>query len=63
MNHIELAKALQHKLFADRDTIDEALEYAYMVAKGSDNPAAVITAVHVVINTICKELLKEEVLS
>jgi len=62
MNHIELAKALQHKMFADRDTIDQALEYAYTIAKASENPAAVMTAVHVVINTICNELLKEEAL-
>ena len=62
MNHIELAKALQHKMFANRDSIDQALEYAYTIAKASENPAAVMTAVHVVINTICNELLKEEVL-
>ena len=59
MTHIELAKYLQHKMFSDRETIDEAFEYAYMVAKATDNPAAVMTAVHVVVNTICNELLKK----
>lgn len=37
--------------FADRDTMDEALEYAFAIAKASDNPMAVITAIMVVLNT------------
>jgi hypothetical protein len=28
------------------------MEYAYSIAKGTDNPAAVITAVMVVVNTL-----------
>ena len=63
MTHIELAKYLQHKLYSDRSTIDEAYEYAWSIAKGTDNPGAVMTAVHVVVNTICNELLKKEQLS
>ena len=38
-------------LFSERDTLKEALEYAYMVARATDEPNAVITAVHVVLNT------------
>lgn len=38
-------------LFSERPTMDEALEYAYMVARASDEPNAVITAIHVVLNT------------
>lgn len=38
-------------LFSERQTLDEALEYAYMVARASDEPNAVITAVHVCLNT------------
>lgn len=63
MTHIELAKHLHHKLYSERSTIDEAYEYAWLVAKGTDNPGAVMTAVQVVVNTICNELLKKEQLS
>lgn len=38
-------------MFSERQTMDEALEYAYMVARASDEPNAVITAIHVVLNT------------
>ena len=47
------------RLFGERDTIDEALEYALLIAKASDNPAAVMTAVHVVLNTAIR-LTKEQ---
>jgi hypothetical protein len=43
-------------MFADRETFDQAMEYAYMVAKGTDNPALVMTAVQVVVNTIAKDI-------
>ena len=54
MTNQELAKAVSNQLFATRDTYDEAMEYAYSVAKGTDNPAAVMTAVQVVVNTLAK---------
>jgi len=38
--------------FGTRKTMDEALNYAYQIARGSDNSAAVTTAVHVVLNTM-----------
>jgi hypothetical protein len=46
------ARSIRNNLFSDRKTFDEAMEYAYSIAKGTDNPAAVITAVMVVVNTL-----------
>ena len=46
------AKSVRNRLFADRKTFDQAMEYAYSIAKGTDNPAAVMTAVMVVVNTL-----------
>jgi hypothetical protein len=46
------ARSIRNRLFADRKTFDEAMEYAYSIAKGTDNPAAVMTAVMVVVNTL-----------
>lgn len=52
----EILHDIHTPLMADRDTIDEAFEYALMVAKASDNPMAVLTAVYVVTNSIAKQL-------
>ena len=40
-----------NNLFATHATLDAALSYAQDVANGSDNPAAVMTAVQAVLNT------------
>ena len=56
----ELARTISSPLMADRETIDDAFEYALMVAKASDNPMAVMTAVYVVTNTIAKQLKEIE---
>lgn len=40
-----------NNLFATHAHLDNALSYAQDVANGSDNPAAVMTAVHAVLNT------------
>lgn len=40
-----------NNLFATHATLDNALSYAQDVANGSDNPAAVMTAVQAVLNT------------
>jgi hypothetical protein len=53
---ITLAQGLYSPLFATRDSIKDAITYAYNIAKGSDNPAAVTTALHVVLNTIAQHL-------
>ena len=57
----ELAKSVRNNLFSDRTTFDEAMEYAYSIAKGTDNPAAVMTAVMVVVNTLAQEMEKTEI--
>ena len=46
------AVAIRNRMFADRKTFDEAMEYAYSIAKATDNPAAVMTAVMVIVNTL-----------
>ena len=55
------AKSIRNRLFADRASIDEALDYAYSIAKGTDNPAAVMTAVMVVVNTLANYIEQTEV--
>lgn len=52
----QLASGLYNPLFATRDSIRGAITYAYDIAKASDNPAAVTTALHVVLNTIAQHL-------
>jgi hypothetical protein len=51
-----LASGLYSPLFATRDSIKDAITYAYDIAKGSNNPAAITTALHVVLNTIAQHL-------
>ena len=46
------AKSIRNNLFSDRKTLNEAVEYAYSIAKGTDNPAAVMTAIMVIVNTL-----------
>lgn len=53
---ITLAQGLYSPLFATRNTIKDAITYAYNIAKASDNPAAITTALHVVLNTIAQHL-------
>jgi hypothetical protein len=60
MTNVELAKSISSNLFADRDTVKEAIDYAMDIAIASNNPPAVITAIMVVANTIAKEILKNE---
>ena len=45
-------KQYRHDMFAERKTMDEALNYAYSIANASDSSPAVVTAVHVVLNTM-----------
>jgi hypothetical protein len=58
----QLAKAIRVPLFADRETINEAWDYAtevLMSLRESDRMAA-MTAIMVLTNTISKEILKNE---
>lgn len=52
----EILNDIHTPMFANRETIEEAFEYALMVAKASDNPMAVMTAVYVVTNSIARQL-------
>ena len=54
MTKFELADSIRNDIFASRDTLDEAYAYASSIAQASDNPAAVLTAVQVVVNTLAK---------
>ena len=60
MNTREYAAQLRNSLFGERDDIVEAYKYVETIANASNNPAAVYTAVHVLMNTIAKELLALE---
>lgn len=50
-------KALHSSFFATPDTINDAYDQALQIANASENPAAVMTAVQVVINAIAQELM------
>jgi hypothetical protein len=52
----EIVQSIHSPIMADRETIEDAFEYAMMVAKASDNPMAIMTAVYVMTNTIAKQL-------
>lgn len=56
-----LALKLYVPIYAERTTIKEAYAYAREIAQASDNPAGVMTAIHVVLNTVAKEIEKLEV--
>ena len=60
MTKHELSVSIYLPMFAERDTVKEAYEYAMGIARSSDNPLAVITAIHVMMNTIAKEIEKAE---
>lgn len=52
----QLANSIYAPMFAERESVREAFAYAHEIAKASENPAAVMTAVYVVVNTIAKEI-------
>lgn len=62
MTNQELALSIQHKLFADRPTIKDATDYAFRVidSMGPNEKVAATTALMVVLNTVAKEILKNE---
>ena len=60
--NLELAKAISHKLFAERDSVKEAWDYAFDVLnslRDSDRVAAT-TALMVLMNTISKQIIQNE---
>lgn len=56
----EVVKSIRNRLFGDRATLNEAYQYALTIAHGTDNPAAVMTAVHVMLNTVANALEKKK---
>lgn len=53
----DLSRGIRNAMFAERESIPEAHEYAMQIAKACGrNEAGVITAVHVILNTIAKVL-------
>lgn len=54
----EMIKSIRNRIFGDRESLQEAYDYVYAIAEGSNNKAAVLTAVHVMMNTIANELEK-----
>ena len=60
--NLELAKAIRHGLFADRATVKVAFDYAFDVIDSmrGANKVAATTALYVVLNTLSKEIEKNE---
>lgn len=56
MTHSELATFIRSDMFADRPTIREAYEYALDIAKGSGCSPQMLTALHVMMNTIANQI-------
>ncbi len=56
----ELAESFMSGMFTTRETPKEAFDYAMDLARASENPAAVTTAVMVVVNTLMNEIIKNE---
>jgi hypothetical protein len=57
MTKEQLASQIRCNLFAHRDNLDEAFEYAHSMFQ---NEPAMLTAMYVVLNTVAKEILKLE---
>ena len=58
MTKDELVHKLRCNMFSDRMTIEEAYDYAWKVARASDDQLAVMTAVQVLANTVANEVEK-----
>ena len=60
--NLELAKAIRHGLFAERATVKDAFDYAFDVIDSmrGANKVAATTALYVVLNTLSKEIEKNE---
>jgi hypothetical protein len=54
-----LAASIRHGMFASRDTVDEALNYAVETIERlyNDDRAAMYTALHVVLNTVANKIM------
>lgn len=55
-----MTKLKKINLFATKDSVTEAFEYGLKIANGTNNPAAVTTALYVLYNTMIDEFNKNE---
>ena len=60
MTQAELIQDLRNNFFGEKPTIQKAYDYALAVSKLPDPGPYVLTAVQIVVNTICNELEKIE---
>lgn len=56
MNTQDLANSLYCGFFADRDNIQEAYDYVLELSENSSDGVTILTAVHIMMNTISKQL-------
>lgn len=56
MTHLEYAKTLRNGLVHTPDSLQAAYQFANDVALGTDNPAAVLTAVHMILNAVAQDI-------
>lgn len=56
MTSHQLAHSIYSPMFGERETLKEAYEYVTKLAQSTDEPIAVLTAVHVMMNTIAKQI-------
>lgn len=52
----ELSRSIYSPLFAERDSLVEAYNYALDIARASKDNAAVMTAIHVLLNSLSKQI-------
>lgn len=60
MKTIDLAKSLQNEMFGERDSIQEAYDYAIALGKSRGCALEMITAVQVVVNTVMNKIIQVE---
>jgi len=59
MQQTTLAQSIRHGFFSERETLKDAMQYAYSIAQASNSPIHVMTAIHVVMNTLANEMEKQ----
>lgn len=62
MTNLEIAQSIRNGMFAERETLKEAVDYAFEVfgRLGPDGNIAATTALMVVLNTLSNEIVKNE---
>jgi len=60
MTKQELAHSIYSPLFAEYSDLKQAYDYASKIASASENPAAILTAIHVMMNSIALQIEKAE---